>query len=339
MRSLLVATFFALAGLLFCLNARAGIGTGYSLFASGADPGELFLAVFDPVRNVSYTRDLGIVAAQVEFDDAEYVFSPDEEFLTQFAGSVAADLRYSIIGVDNGLIQNDAVNSFLGVWTTSNQTVPIDSISFSTLASMHYHTFRFVSAVNSAAPRNNSFSDNLSKTIFDPVSLGFYANLFSFNETFGSLLPSRFSGAPIGTTLDFHLVIANFATDGVPQATRFERQWLLTEDGMLFYSDDPLGNLDSDQDGVIDALDNCLVDANPDQVDSNNDGFGNVCDPDINNDCIVNNQDLGLIRQVFFSDFPFADFNSDGVVNLFDLGVMRTYFFQAPGPSALADCE
>ena len=35
---------------------------------------------------------------------------------------------------------------------------------------------------------------------------------------------------------------------------------------------------DSDEDGVIDALDNCPVDYNPDQLDSDGNGYGDVCD-------------------------------------------------------------
>jgi len=89
---------------------------------------------------------------------------------------------------------------------------------------------------------------------------------------------------------------------------------------------------DADLDGINDDLDNCTNAANPNQADSDGDGFGNICDADLNNDCIVNAGDLGLFKSVFFTADPDADFNGDGVVNAIDLGALRVAFFAAPGP-------
>lgn len=93
---------------------------------------------------------------------------------------------------------------------------------------------------------------------------------------------------------------------------------------------------DSDADAVRDFMDNCSQDANSDQRDSNGDGFGNICDPDLNNDGTTNFLDLGLLRASFFTADPDPDFNGDGVVNFLDLGIMRLRFFAAPGPSGTA---
>ncbi|MEO1574089.1 MAG: thrombospondin type 3 repeat-containing protein [Pseudomonadota bacterium] len=96
-------------------------------------------------------------------------------------------------------------------------------------------------------------------------------------------------------------------------------------------------NADADGDGFATSQDNCSDIANADQRDTDGDGLGNICDADLNNDCVVNVIDLGLLRSVFFSNDADADLDGDGVVNVVDLGLMRTAFFGAPGPSGLAD--
>ena len=93
---------------------------------------------------------------------------------------------------------------------------------------------------------------------------------------------------------------------------------------------------DSDDDFVPDVADNCTVRVNPDQRDTNGDNFGNLCDPDLNGDGVVNFADLAQMKSVFFSGDPDADLNGDGAVNFGDLAIMKSLFFQAPGPSGTA---
>ncbi|MEO1573826.1 MAG: LamG-like jellyroll fold domain-containing protein [Pseudomonadota bacterium] len=95
---------------------------------------------------------------------------------------------------------------------------------------------------------------------------------------------------------------------------------------------------DSDGDGIADALDNCTAQANAAQTDADGDGYGNACDADLNNDCVVNVVDLGRLRVVFFTNDPVADLNVDGVVNVVDLGLLREQFFAPPGPAANGSC-
>ncbi len=95
--------------------------------------------------------------------------------------------------------------------------------------------------------------------------------------------------------------------------------------------------LEVDDDLLADFQDNCTEVANAAQVDADGDGIGNLCDADLNNDCVVNVIDLGILRSLFFSSDPVADFNSDGIVNVVDLGILKTRFFIPPGPSGLAD--
>lgn len=92
--------------------------------------------------------------------------------------------------------------------------------------------------------------------------------------------------------------------------------------------------VDADGDGIADGTDNCTQKANPAQVDADDDGFGNDCDADFNNDGIVNFIDLAAMKAAFFTNDPVVDLNADGFVNFLDLSIMKQSFFQPPGPSA-----
>lgn len=94
---------------------------------------------------------------------------------------------------------------------------------------------------------------------------------------------------------------------------------------------------DQDSDGRPDFDDNCTLISNARQRDSDGDGFGNACDPDLNNDGLVSVIDLGLFRASFFDQGnAHADFDSDGKVTFSDLGILRQFFFSEPGPSGIA---
>ena len=92
---------------------------------------------------------------------------------------------------------------------------------------------------------------------------------------------------------------------------------------------------DGDGDGIPDSADNCTALPNADQRDTNGDNFGNACDADLDNSCVVNFADLGLMKAVFFTTDDDADLNGDGSVNFSDLGTLKAAFFGPPGPSGL----
>ncbi|MBT8143745.1 MAG: M4 family metallopeptidase, partial [Gammaproteobacteria bacterium] len=97
--------------------------------------------------------------------------------------------------------------------------------------------------------------------------------------------------------------------------------------------------VDSDGDGVSDASDNCTLVANPNQRDTDGDGFGNFCDANLNNNGQVEFGDLVLIKASFFATpvspawNPDADLNGDNAINFLDLQIMKNTFFAAPGPA------
>jgi len=61
---------------------------------------------------------------------------------------------------------------------------------------------------------------------------------------------------------------------------------------------------DSDEDGVLDVLDNCSADPNPDQLDLDSDDEGDVCDADLDGD--------GLVNEAETNDGVFVDTNQSG---------------------------
>jgi len=91
-----------------------------------------------------------------------------------------------------------------------------------------------------------------------------------------------------------------------------------------------------DEDGIPDAEDNCTLVANADQRDTDNDNFGNICDPDFNGNGIVDPADFSLLKSRFGQPgFPDQDLNGNGIVDPFDFSLLKSTFGQPPGPSGL----
>jgi hypothetical protein len=101
---------------------------------------------------------------------------------------------------------------------------------------------------------------------------------------------------------------------------------------IVLYPQDP--EPDTDSDGILDSLDNCIERSNPDQRDTDDDGYGNICDADLNNSGTVDFGDYSLFRSAFGNTTnPDADFDGDGAVNFGDYSIFRAAFGKAPGPS------
>jgi hypothetical protein len=108
--------------------------------------------------------------------------------------------------------------------------------------------------------------------------------------------------------------------------------------------------VDADGDGVCDSdgSDNCTEKFNPGQRDDDEDGYGNLCDWDINNDCVAGAPDIALVFSRPLDAAPWNpksdgayDITEDDVVGAPDIAQIFAHPLEPPGPSsrACADCS
>ena len=106
---------------------------------------------------------------------------------------------------------------------------------------------------------------------------------------------------------------------------------------------DPALTDDIDLDTIGDLEDNCTLVANTHQLDTDDDGFGNICDADLDNSGNVDFSDFTLFSVLFGTSAPgvepftlsdHADFNGDGQVDFGDFTLFSVAFGRSPGPAA-----
>lgn len=101
---------------------------------------------------------------------------------------------------------------------------------------------------------------------------------------------------------------------------------------------------DRDGDGIENHADNCPEEPNADQRDTNEDGYGNLCDADVDGDGIVDSSggtiypldDRGDLEAITLTARngpyqPDHDLNGDGRVDEQDLAIVRMALFRPPG--------
>ncbi len=102
------------------------------------------------------------------------------------------------------------------------------------------------------------------------------------------------------------------------------------------------GVSDADGDLVPDAIDNCVETPNGpnegalNQLDGDQDGYGNACDADFNNSGATDGLDLGLLIAAFNTANVVIDLTGDGIVNGADYRPWVALSASLPGPSGLA---
>lgn len=78
---------------------------------------------------------------------------------------------------------------------------------------------------------------------------------------------------------------------------------------------------DDDGDGIENDVDNCISVPNPDQLDSDGDGIGDVCDDDNDNDGVLNNVD----NCIFTPNSDQSDLDGDGIGDVCDESTPYTF--------------
>jgi hypothetical protein len=107
-------------------------------------------------------------------------------------------------------------------------------------------------------------------------------------------------------------------------------------------ADDLLEEPDLDGDLVPDDEDNCTEAANPSQLDSNQDGYGNACDADYDDDDSVGVQDFGILSGAYGASTgephfdEDVDADGDGFIGIEEFALLSNSWSDPPGPSGLS---
>jgi hypothetical protein len=220
------------------------------------------------------------------------------EFDTQ-----AAEPAFSVNSVDNAAITSmPPANDVFDSMTTVYLRV--------TKAGDEYHVY--VNGISQAVITNSGLGDTTLRPYVTQYSC-------SANTT------------PLNTSIDLVELLLDRDADGLAD---------LHEDSNVNGTVDPNEsdplNPDADGDSVLDGHDNCLLKSNAVQRDTNADGYGNLCDPDFNNNGVVDPGDFSLLKSLFGQPgFPDQDLNGNGIVDPFDFSTLKSMFGQPPGPSGV----
>jgi uncharacterized protein (TIGR03790 family) len=147
-------------------------------------------------------------------------------------------------------------------------------------------------------------------------------------------------GEPVLTGVTRPMLLVDYARGAIAVEAFYRNVPYLS--WMNVYVGDPLMQLsqprkpvaDFDGDGVPDRADDCREQPNPDQRDSDADGFGDLCDGDFDQDGVVGFADLSRFERALRTRtrLPGADVDGDGTVDERDRSLLAVWLYHAPGP-------
>ncbi|WP_197491486.1 RHS repeat-associated core domain-containing protein [Methylomonas methanica] len=263
---------------------------------------------YDLTDNIIGIRDVNNAA-----NDKTYAYDALSR-LSHALGATQTDYTLDAVGNRTAITRNNQTDSY--VYNLANdqlQSTPQRNYSYDAVGNVtadghyqyHYNDHNRLSAVsnsggNVAEYTYNAFGERLKKTT--PSATTHY----HYNQEGQLIAETGINGNPIKEYLYLNNRLIALATPAP----------------------------DQDGDGVIDKHDNCRTIANPDQRDTDNDGFGNRCDADFNNNGIVDPSDFSLLKSRLGSQDPNLDINGNGIVDPTDFSILKSLLGRQPGPGA-----
>lgn len=193
------------AAVAFC--AAGGANAAIDLGGTGlGDNTELFLSAWDPVAQVSYTRDMGVHFADflttAQYNPATYLGTDNTVWATVFAASNSGDIRWNVAAVNNFNSGFTNVATY-GYMTTSND--PASLIKSTTDVNLSSIDNAIANGKGFAQSVNVNFNPALNDTTSAASPAGSYAGGPTWNNNFGGVVGYA-NDAGLGQSLAFYQV-------------------------------------------------------------------------------------------------------------------------------------
>lgn len=306
--------------------------------------------VWDPANGVSLKYDGEIIFNQV----LDPTFTPTAQDMITIAAQSSASTGSARIEIDDVVLgskpptNDDFVNAFTVtstpvsfISTLSNATIDaeLDSNEPDVWYNIPGLAGTAIVRVNTCGTFALSSMDTLISVHSDDGATGDFTNLLQQNDDYpNGLDPDACTAGNFENELDSAIELTVGPNEPLLiRVSKFDDDDL---PGVFRLNVEITDLIDTDSDGVIDSLDNCTLVSNPNQIDTNLDGIGNRCDPDLNNDCLVNFLDVAQFPPAFGTSSgqpgynPDIDFDSSGSINFLDFIVITGAYLGSPGPSA-----